>query len=88
VRSPLIGLALFVVVFSGLVVLLLGATVKDRDFLGSGLWANLLGGERRDQDAVDRLHPPERHPARLMVIGAGMILGALVVAVVVVLLGG
>jgi hypothetical protein len=85
--NPLIGLVLFGVVFAGLVVLLQGATGKDRDFLGSGLWAHLLGSEKRDQDAIDRMHPPERHPARLMVIGAAMILGALSVAVMVSLLG-
>jgi hypothetical protein len=85
--NPLIGTFLFGVVFVGILLMLVGAVGKDRDMLGGGALAGLFG-RQRDQDEVDRYHPPERHRGRLMLVGAGLVVAAVAAAVTISALGG
>lgn len=81
--SPLIGIGFFVLAFVGLVLLLQGATGRDRDLLGSGFAIPALFGRHpRDQEQVDAMHPPEPHPRRLVVIGAGLLVLAVLGVIV------
>jgi hypothetical protein len=73
--SPLVGIVFIGIAVYGMILLWQGATGRDTDLFGAsagtkGLFT--LGGNR-DEAAIDRAHPPETHPTRLMVIGAVLI---------------
>lgn len=84
-QHPAIGLILAGVIFAGVVLVAQGLMGKDRDLVGGSFLAKGLFGLRDgtwDQDEVDRRHPPERHPWRLVWIGLGLIVGGSAVGLI------
>jgi hypothetical protein len=86
----MIGIALFVLLCVGLVLLFMGAFGGDRHgrteaaFFSGALIKGMFG---YDQDAIDRFHPPERHPGLLMLAGAGLIVLSIGGAILLTVLG-
>ena len=73
--NPLFGVIFIGIAIYGMVLIWQGAIGRDTDLFGASPGTKGLFGldGNRDQAAIDRAHPPEAHPTRLMVVGAMLV---------------
>jgi hypothetical protein len=70
-ETPIIPVACFVLVAWGFVLLMQGALRRDPN-------TGFSEAQQQISDSYDGMrHPPERHPWRLMAIGAAMVVGGI-----------